>query len=34
MKKSYRKCAPKAIPGPPFNFGKEPKTAIAYKKFF
>ena len=34
MKKSYRKCAPKASPRPLFYFGKQPKTAIACKKFF
>ena len=34
MKKSCGKCAPKASPRPPFNFGKLPKTAIACKKFF
>ena len=32
--KSCRKCAVKAIPRPLYNFGKEPKTAIACKKFF
>ena len=34
MKKSCRKCAPKASPGPLFYFGKKPKTVIACKKFF
>ena len=34
MEKSYRKSGPKASPRPPFNFGKKPKTTIAYKKFF
>ena len=32
--KIIRKCAPKASPGPLFYFGKQPKTAIACKKFF
>ena len=34
MEKSCRKCAPKASPRSPFNFAKQPKTAIACKKFF
>ena len=34
MEKSCRKCAPKASPRPLFYFGKQPKTAIACKKFF
>ena len=34
MKKSYRKCAPKASPRLLFYFGKQPKTAIPCKKFF
>ena len=34
MKKSCRKCAPKASPRPLFYFGKQHKTAIACKKFF
>ena len=34
MKKSYRKCAPKTSPRPPFYYGKQPKTAIACKKDF
>ena len=33
MKKSYRKYAPRASPRPLY-FGKQPKTAIACKKFF
>ena len=34
MEKSCRKCAPKASPRSLFYFGKQPKTAIACKKFF
>ena len=34
MEKSCRKCAPKASPRPLFNFGKQPKTAVAWKKLF
>ena len=34
MEKSWRKCAPKASFRPLFNFAKQPKTAIAHKKFF
>ena len=34
MEKSCRRCAPKASPRTLFNFGKQPKTAIACKKFF
>ena len=34
MEKSYRKCAPEAGPRPLYNFGKQPKTTIACKKFF
>ena len=34
MEKSCKKCAPKASPRPLFYFGKQPKTAIACKKFF
>ena len=34
MEKLYRKCVSKASPRPLFNFGKQPKTAIACKKFF
>ena len=34
MEKSYRKCAPKASPGPLFYYGKQPKTAIACNKLF
>ena len=33
MEKSCRKCAPKASPGPYFNFGKWPK-ALHAKNFF
>ena len=33
MEKLCRKCAPKASSRPLSNFGKEPKTAIACKKF-
>ena len=32
--KSCRKCVPKASHWPFFYFGKQPKTAIAYKNFF
>ena len=32
--KSCRKCAPKASPRPLYNFGQQPKTAIACQKFF
>ena len=34
MEKSCRECAPKACSGPHLYFGKQPKTAIACKKFF
>ena len=34
MEKSCRKYAPKASLRPLFSFGKQPKTAIACKKFF
>ena len=34
MEKPCRKYAPKASPRPLFYFGKQPKTAIACKKFF
>ena len=34
MEKSCRKCAPKATRKAHFNFGKQPKTAIACKKLF
>ena len=34
MEKSWRKCAPKVSPRPLFYFAKQPKTAIACKKFF
>ena len=34
MKKSCWKYAPKASPWPLFYFSKQPKTAIACKKFF
>ena len=34
MKKSYRKCAPKASPRRLFYFGKQPKTDTASQKFF
>ena len=34
MEKTCRKCTPKASPRPLFYFGKQPKTAIACKKFF
>ena len=34
MEKSCRKYALKASSRPLFNFGKQPKTAIAFKKFF
>ena len=34
MEKSYSKLAPKASPRALFNFGKQPKTAIACKKFY
>ena len=33
MEKSCWQCAPKASPQPLFYLGKQPKTAIAYKKF-
>ena len=32
MKKSYRKCAPKASPRTLFYFGKQPETDTANKK--
>ena len=32
MEKSCRKCAPKASPRTLFYFGKQPKTAIAWRK--
>ena len=34
MEESCRKFASKASPRPLFYFGKQPKSAIAYKKFF
>ena len=34
MEESCRKFALKASPRPLFYFGKQPKSAIAYKKFF
>ena len=34
MKKTCRKCAPKANPRPLFNFGKYLKAAITCKEFF
>ena len=34
MEKSCRKYASKVSPRPLFNFAKQPKTAIACKKFF
>ena len=34
MEKSCRKCVPKAIPRRLFNFGKEPKAAIACNRLF
>ena len=34
IEKSCRKYAAKASPRPLYNFGKQPKTAIACKKFF
>ena len=34
MEKSCRKYAPKASPRSFFYFGKQPKTAIACKKFY
>ena len=34
MKKSCRKCAPKANSRPLFNFGKKPKTDITCKECF
>ena len=34
MEKPCRKCALKASPRPLFDFDKQPKTAIACKKFF
>ena len=34
MEKSCRKCVPKASPRSLFDFGKQPKTAIACKKLF
>ena len=34
IEKSCRKCAAKASPRPRYNFGKNPKTAIACKKLF
>ena len=34
MEKWCRKCAPKGSPRPFFYFYKQPKTAIACKKFF
>ena len=33
MEKPFRKCAPEASLRLLFNFGKEHKTRIAYKKF-
>ena len=33
MEKSYKKFAPKGSPRPLFYFSKQPKTAIACKKF-
>ena len=34
MEISYRKSDQKASPRSLFNFGKQPKIAIAYKEFF
>ena len=34
MEKACRKYAPKASPRRLFYFGKQPETAIAWKKFF
>ena len=34
IEKSCQKCLPKASPRSLFNFGKQSKTAITYKKFF
>ena len=34
MEKSCRKCVPKASPRSLFDFGKQPRTAIACKKLF
>ena len=34
MQMSCRKCAPKASPRSLFNFGKQPKTAIAWENYF
>ena len=34
MEKSYKKYTPKASLRPLFYFGKQPKTAITYKKLF
>ena len=34
MEKLCRKCATKASPRPIYNFGKQPKTAITWKKLF
>ena len=34
MEKSCRNYAPKANPRPLLNFGKNPKTVIAYNKLF
>ena len=34
MEKVCKSCPPKASPRPIFNFGKEDKTANAYKKLF
>ena len=34
MEKSCRKYTPKASPTPLLYFSKQPKTAIAFKKFF
>ena len=34
MKKPCKKCASKPNSRPIFNFGKEPKTAIACEEFF
>ena len=34
IEKSCRKCAAKASPRPIYNFGKQPKTAIASRNYF
>ena len=34
MKKSYRKCVPKASPGPLFYYGKQPKQPLHARNYF